>query len=86
MLTHHEAIVKDKNRFVGTLKVVESNSGSQRREHGEKSNFDVNVSQSRNTHQGHLSKSLDLFHLIPVQHDATGSLMGVPGTKMGNTK
>ena len=36
MLTHHAAIVKDTNRFVGTFKVVEPNSGTQRREHGKR--------------------------------------------------
>ena len=50
MLTHHAAIVKDKTRFMGTLKLVERDSGSQRREHGKSSFYDVNVSQCPNTH------------------------------------
>ena len=86
MLTHHAAIVKDKNRVIGTFNVVDLDSGSQRREHGKSAFYDVNVSQCPNTHQCHKSKPIDLFHLIGVKHDATGPLLGVSGMKMGNTK
>ena len=86
MLTNHATIVKDANRVVGTFKLFERDSGSQRREHGKSAFYDVNVSQCPNTHQCHKSKSVDLFHLIRVQHDATESLMGVSGMKMRNTE
>ena len=86
MLTHHTAIVKDKNRVIGTSKVVELDSGSQRREHGKSAFYDVNVSQCPNTHQCHKSKLVDLFQLILVKHDATRILRRVSGMKMGNTK
>ena len=86
MLTHHEAIVKDKNRVIGTSNMVELDSGSQRREHGKSAFYDVNVSQCPNSHQCHKSRSIDLFHLILVRHDATRPLRRVLGMKMGNTK
>ena len=86
MQTHHASLVKDENRVVGTFKLFERDSGSQRREHGKSAFYDVNVSQCPNTHQCHKSKSVDLFHLIRVQRDATGSLMGVSGMKMRNTE
>ena len=86
MLTHHAAIVRDTNGVIGTFKLVERDSGSQRREHGKSAIYDINVSQCPNTHQCHKSKSVDLFHLIRVQRDATGSLMGVSGMKMRNTE
>ena len=85
MLTHQTAIVEDENRVLGTFKLVERDSGSQRREHGKSAFYDVNVSQCPNTHQCHKSKSVDLFNLICIRHDATGSLMGVSSMKMGNT-
>ena len=76
MLTHHAAIVKYKNWVIRTFNVVELDSGSQRREHGKRAFYDVNVSQCPNTHQCHKSKPIDLFHLIGVKHDKTGSLLG----------
>ena len=85
MLKHHGAIAKDKSGVIGTFNLVERDSGSQRREHGKSAFYDVNVSQCPNTHQCHKSKSVDLFHIIRVQRDATGSLMGVSGMKMRNT-
>ena len=66
--------------------MVELDSGSQRREHGKSAFYDVNVSQCPNSHQCHKSRSIDLFHLILVQHDATRPLRRVLGMKMGNTK
>ena len=86
MLKHRTALAKDKNGVIGTFNLVERDSGSQRREHGKSAFFDVNVSQCPNTHQCHKSESVDLFHLIRVQHDATGSLMGVSGMKLRNTE
>ena len=86
MLTHHAAMDKDKNRVIGTFNGVELDSGSQRREHGKSAFYDVNVSQCPNTHQCHKSKSIGLFHLILVQHDAKRHFRGVSGMKMGNTK
>ena len=86
MLTHHATIVKGKNRVVGTFKLVERDFRSQRLEHRKSAFYDVNVSQCPNNHQCHKSKSVDLFHLIHVQHDATGTLMGVSGMKMRNRK
>ena len=86
MLKHHAAVAKDKNGVIGTFNLVERDSGSQRREHGKSAFYDVNVSQCPNTHQCHKSESVDLFHLIRVQHDATGSLMGVSGMKLRNTE
>ena len=86
MLTHHAAIVRAKNGVIGTFNLVERDSGNQRREHGKSAFYDVNVSQCPNNHQCHKSQSVDLFHLIHVQHDATGSLMGVSGMKMRNRK
>ena len=86
MLKHHAAVAKDKNGVIGTFNLVERDSGGQRREHGKSAFYDVNVSQCPNTHQCHKSKSLDIFHLIRVQRDATGSLMGVSGMKMRNTE
>ena len=86
MLTHRPAIFKDENGVIGTLKLVEREYGSQIREHGKSPFYDVNVSQCPNTHQCHKSKSVGLFHLINVQHDATVTLMVVSGMKMGNTK
>ena len=86
MLKHRTAVVKDKNGVIGTFNLVERDSGSQRREHGKSAFYDVNVSQCPNTHQCHKSESVDLFHLIRVQHDATGSLMGVSGMKLRNTE
>ena len=86
MLKHHAAVGKDKNGVIGTFNLVERDSGSQRREHGKSAFYDVNVSQCPYNHQCHKSKSVDLFHLIHVQHDATGSLMGVSGMKMRNRK
>ena len=50
MLTHHAAIVKGKIKFVGNFKLVERDSGNQRREHGKSAFYDVNVSQCPNTH------------------------------------
>ena len=50
MLTHQTAIVEDENRVLGTFKLVERDSGSQRREHGKSAFYDVNVSQCPNTH------------------------------------
>ena len=85
MLKHHTAVAKDKNGVIGTFNLVERDSGSQRREHGKSAFYDVNVSQCPNTDQCHKSESVDLFHLIRVQHDATGSLMGVSGMKLRNT-
>ena len=86
MLTHHAAIVKDKNWVLGTFKLVDRDSGCQRREHGKSAFYDVNVSQCPNTHQCHKRKSVDLFHLIIFQHDATRPFRRVLGMKMGNTK
>ena len=86
MLKHHAAVAKDKNKVIGTFNLVERDSGSQRPEHGKSAFYDVNVSQCPNTHQCHKSESVDLFHLIRVQHDATGSLMGVSGMKLRNTE
>ena len=86
MLKHHAAIAKDKSGIIGTFNLVERDSGSQRREHGKSAFYDVNVSQCPNTHQCHKNESVDLFHLIRVQRDATGSLMGVSGIKMRNTE
>ena len=86
MLTHRAAIVKDKNRVIGTFKLVEPDSGSQRLEHEKSAFYDVNVSQCPNTRQCHKSKSVDLSHLVLVQHDATRTFRGVSGMKMGNTK
>ena len=86
MLTHHATIVKDENRVVGTFKLFERDSGSQRREHEKSAFYDDNVSQCPNTHQCHKSKSVDIFHLIRVQHDATGPLFEVSAVKIGNTK
>ena len=86
MLTHHAAIVRDTNGVIGTFNLVERDSGSQRREQGKSAFYDVNVSQCPNTHQCHRMKSVDLFHLVRVQHDGTGPLMGVSAMKMGNTK
>ena len=77
MLTHHAAIVKDKNGVIGTCNLVERDFGNQRREHGKSAFYDVNVSQCPNTHQWHKRKSVDLFHLIRVQHDTTGPPMEV---------
>ena len=90
MLKHHTAVAKDKNGVIRTFNLVERDSGSQRLFHlmsMEKVHFnDVNVSQCPNTHQCHKSEAVDLFHLIRVQHDATGSLMGVSGMKLRNTE
>ena len=86
MLKHHTAVAKDKNGVIRTFNLVERDSGSQRREHGKSAFYDVNVSQCPNTHQCHKSEAVDLFHLIRVQHDATGSLMGVSGMKLRNTE
>ena len=86
MLKHHAAIAKDNYGVIGTFNLVERDSGSHRREHGKSAFYDVNVSQCPNTHQCQKSKSVDIFHLIRVQRDATGSLMGVSGMKMRNTE
>ena len=53
---------------------------------GKSAFYDVNVSQCPNTHYGHISQSIDLFHLIRVQHDAIAPLMGVSGMKMGKNE
>ena len=50
MLTHPAAIVKDKNRVIGTFNVVELDCGIQRREHVKSAFYFVNVSQCPNTH------------------------------------
>ena len=86
MLAHHAAIVRDTTGVIGTFNLVERDSGSHRRQHGKSAFYDVNVSQCPNTHQCHKRKSVDLLHLIRVQHDATGPPMGVSGMKKGNTK
>ena len=85
MLTHLAAIVKDKNRVIGTFKLVDHDSGNQRLEHEKSAFYDVNVSQCPNTYQCHESKSVNLLNLIRMQHDATGTLMWVWRMKMGNT-
>ena len=85
MQRNHAAIFKDKNRVIGPFNVVEIDSGNQRHEHGKSAFYDVNVSHCPNTHQCHKSKSVEIFHLIGVKNDATGSLLGVLGKKMRNT-
>ena len=50
MLTHHATLVKDKNRVIGTFKLDDLDSRSQRREHGKSAFYDVNVSQCPNIH------------------------------------